>query len=95
MAFCPLRLIQWPNGLLAKRVGFCRRRFATRMTGMYYPNGHIFFGMRLLLLLQKRKSKASIERILSWEPERIVIGHRRCFVSNVGAFLRRLFGSLL
>jgi hypothetical protein len=70
-------------------------RFATRMTGMYYPRGQIFFGMRGPLLLQKRKSKASVERILSWQPERIIISHGRCFESNAGAVLRRLFGSLL
>ena len=67
-------------------------RFATRMTGMYYPRGQIFFGMRGALLLQKRKSKASVERILSWQPERIIISHGRCFESNAGAVLRRLFG---
>jgi hypothetical protein len=67
-------------------------RFATRMTGMYYPRGQIFFGMRGPLLLQKRKSKASVERILSWQPERIIISHGRCFESNAGAVLRRLFG---
>jgi hypothetical protein len=70
-------------------------RFVTRMTGMYYPHGQIFFGMRMPLLLQKRKSRASIERILSWQPERIILSHGRCFESNAGAVLRRLFGSLL
>jgi hypothetical protein len=46
-------------------------------------------------LPQKRKSKASVERILSWQLERIIISHGRCFESNAGAALRRLFGSLL
>jgi Domain of unknown function (DUF4336) len=70
-------------------------RFATRVTGMYYPHGQIFFGMRLPLRLQRQKSKAAVERILSWQPERIIISHGRCFESNAGAVLRRLFGSLL
>jgi hypothetical protein len=70
-------------------------RFATRMTGMCYPHGQIFFGMRLPLLLQKRKSKAAVERIISWQPERIIISHGRCFESNAGAVLRRLFCSFL
>jgi hypothetical protein len=70
-------------------------RFATRMTGMYYPHGQIFFGMRLPLLLQRRKSKAAAERILSWQPERIIVSHGRCFESDADAVLRRLFGSLL
>lgn len=66
-------------------------RFATRMTGMYYPDGQIFFGMRLPLLLQKRKAKASVERILSWQPERIIISHGRCFETNGTAVIRRAF----
>jgi len=70
-------------------------RFATRMTGMYFPHGQIFFGMRLPLLLQKQKSKAVVERILSWHPERIIISHGGCFESNADAVLRRLFGWLL
>ena len=70
-------------------------RFATRLTGMYYPHGQIFFGMRLPFLLQKRKSKAAVERILSWQPERIIVSHGRCFESNACAVLRRLFGALL
>lgn len=70
-------------------------RFFTHMTGMYHPHGQIFFGMRLPLLLQKRKSKAAFERILSWQPERIIISHGRCFESNADAVLRRLFGRLI
>jgi hypothetical protein len=65
------------------------------MTGMYYPHGQIFFGMRLPLLLQKRKAKAAVERILSWQPERIIISHGRCFESGADAILRRLLGSFL
>ena len=36
-------------------------KFATRLTGMYYPQGQIFFGMRLPLLFQRRKSRAAVE----------------------------------
>jgi hypothetical protein len=70
-------------------------RFATRITGMYYPHGQIFFGMRLPLLVQKRKSKAVVEQILSWRPERIIISHGRCFESNAIAVLRRAFSWVL
>lgn len=70
-------------------------RLAARMTGMYYPHGQIFFGMRLPLLLQRRKAKAAVARLLSWQPERVVISHGRCFDSNAGNVVRRLFRSLL
>jgi len=35
-------------------------RTATKLTGMYHPHGQIFFGMRLPLLLQRRKAKAAL-----------------------------------
>jgi hypothetical protein len=47
-------------------------RLATRLIGMYYLGGQLFFGMRLPLLLQRKKSRAAIERVLAWRPERII-----------------------
>ena len=70
-------------------------RFATWLTGMYYPQGGIFFGMRLPLLLQKRKSRAAVEKLLSWKPEGIILSHGRCFETNGSAILRRLLGWLI
>jgi hypothetical protein len=67
-------------------------RFATWLTGMYHPRGQIFFGMRLPLLLQRRKSRAALEKLLSWQPEGIILSHGRCFESNGSATLRRLLG---
>lgn len=67
-------------------------RTATRLSGMYHPHGQIFFGMRLPLALQRRKAKAAIGKIKAWKPERIVLGHGRCFDANADETLRRLFG---
>jgi hypothetical protein len=67
-------------------------RSAARLTGMYYPQGQIFFGMRLPLLLQRKKSRTAAERILSWEPERIIVSHGRCFDSNGAEVLQRVLG---
>lgn len=66
-------------------------RFATWLTGMYYPHGQIFFGMRLPFLLQRRKTKAAVQKILSWQPERIILSHGRWFESNGSATMERLF----
>ena len=43
-------------------------RTATKLTGMYHPYGQIFFGMRLPLLLKRRKAKAALGKIHSWQP---------------------------
>lgn len=67
-------------------------RFATKLTGMYYPRGQIFFGMRLPLILQKRKTRAAVQKIMSWQPERIILSQGRWFDSNATATLEHLFG---
>ena len=67
-------------------------RTATKLSGMYHPYGQIFFGMRLPLLLQRRKAKAAIGKIHSWQPWRIVVSHGRCFDSDIDKVIRRIFG---
>jgi hypothetical protein len=68
-------------------------RTATRLAGMYHPHGQIFFGMRLPLLVQRRKAKAAIRKIHSWRPQRIVLSHGRCFDSDADEVIRRIFGT--
>jgi hypothetical protein len=67
-------------------------RTAARLTGMYHPYGQIFFGMRLPLLLQRHRAKAAIEKIQSWQPQRIVLSHGRCFEADADEVIRRIFG---
>jgi hypothetical protein len=67
-------------------------RTATKLTGMYYPRGQIFFGMWLPLLLQRRKAKAVLATIHSWQPERVLLSHGRCFESDGGEVIKRIFG---
>ena len=67
-------------------------RTATKLSGMYHPYGQIFFGMRLPLLLQQRKAKAALGRIQSWQPERILLSHGRCFDAPADAVIHRVFG---
>ena len=68
-------------------------RTAAELTGMYHPYGQIFFGMRLPLLFQRRKANAAIEKIHSWQPQRIVLSHGRCFDANADEVIRRVFGA--
>jgi hypothetical protein len=68
-------------------------RTVTKLTGMYHPHGQIFFGMRLPLLIQRRKAKAAIGKIHSWQPQRIVLSHGRYFDEDVDEVIRRIFGA--
>src|SRR5262249_38786851 len=67
-------------------------RTATKLTGMYHPFGQIFFGMRLPLLLQRQKAEAAIRKIHSWQPQRILLSHGRCFDADADVVIRRIFG---
>jgi hypothetical protein len=67
-------------------------RTATKLAGMSRPYGQIFFGMRLPLLVQRRKAKAAIGTIHSLQPQRIVLSHGRCFDADVDSVIQRIFG---
>ena len=54
--------------------------------------GQIFFGMRLPLLLQRQKAEAAISKIHSWQPQRILLSHGRCFDADADKAIRRIFG---
>jgi hypothetical protein len=68
-------------------------RTAVKLSGMTYPHGQIFFGMRMPLWLQQRKAKAVFQKIRSWQPKRILLAHGRCF-DGAHEVLGRLFGRL-
>ena len=68
-------------------------RTFTKLSGMYHPHGQVFFGMRLPLYLQRKRTQAALEKIQSWRAERIVLSHGRCFDSNAEGVLRRTLGS--
>ena len=67
-------------------------RTAAKLTGMYYPYGQLFFGIRLPLLFQWRRAKVAIGKIHSWQPQRIVLSHGRCFDTDADQVIRRIFG---
>jgi hypothetical protein len=68
-------------------------RTATKLTGMHHPHGQLFFGMRLPLRFQPRRAKAAIGKIYSWQPQRILLSHGRCFHEGADEVLRRIFGA--
>jgi hypothetical protein len=59
--------------------------------GCTAPTASCFSGCDLPLLLQRRKTRAAIEKMLSWQPERIILCHGCCFETNGAMVLRRLF----
>ena len=70
-------------------------RTFTRMSGMYYPRGQVFFGMRLPLLLQRKKAAAAVAKLRAWRPRRILLSHGRCFEVDADEVIQRIFGKHL
>jgi hypothetical protein len=68
-------------------------RALAKLTGNVYPHGQIFFGMRLPLLLQRKKADAAFHAICRWDPQRIVISHGRCIEAETGEVVDRIFGA--
>lgn len=66
-------------------------RTFTRWSGMHHPRGQVFFGMRLPLLLQRKKAAAAIAKLHAWRPRRILLSHGRCFDANADEVIRRIF----
>ena len=67
-------------------------RTAAKVAGMNHPHGQIFFGMRLPLLLQRRKARLAFQKIRAWRPRRIVLSHGRCFQTGANEVIDRIFG---
>jgi hypothetical protein len=67
-------------------------RTATRLTGMAYPNGRTFFGMRLPLFFRPQAAAAVVKKIRAWRPKRVLLSHGRCFDADTEEIVRRIFG---
>ena len=67
-------------------------RTVTKLIRMDYPRGQTFFGMRLPILLQRRKAQAVIDKLRSWQPRRVILSHGRCFDAHDNEIICRIFG---
>lgn len=66
-----------------------------RMGGIIAPNGQMPRDMRLTFRGNHQPLHAAIERMIGWEPERIVIAHGKWFETNAIAELERAFRFVL
>jgi len=66
-------------------------RLMMRVFGAADPDGKAPFDMQLTFWRHRKAVRAAVERIIAWEPERILIAHGRWYESNGTAELRRAF----
>ncbi|GAA3921043.1 DUF4336 domain-containing protein [Luteimonas lutimaris] len=79
----------------AGKLGSWWMRWLTRLGGVQDPHGSMPRDMRRTFARQRPQLKAAVERMLAWEPDRIVLAHGRWYERDGAAELRRAFGWLL
>lgn len=76
------------------KTGFFMRGLA-RMGGALHPDGSMPRDMRRSFARQRPQLKAAVEKMIAWDPERIILAHGKWYAANGTAELRRAFRWLL
>lgn len=77
----------------AARLGTAMRWLA-RLGGVMDPDGKTPLDMRLTFLGHRDQARASVARMLAWQPQRVILAHGRCYLERAEAELRRAFAWL-
>lgn len=70
-------------------------RLITRLAAVTAPHGGMAKDMRMTFIGRKPELRKAIERMIEWDPLRIIISHGRWFERDGAEELRRAFGWLL
>lgn len=68
-----------------------RWKWLIRLTGALHPDGKAPIDMRMTFLGGKNRARASLRRLLAWEPERVILAHGKWYDQDGTAELRRAF----
>lgn len=66
-------------------------RLLVRLAGSLDPDGKAPVDMRLTYFGRKRIARACLQRMLAWQPRRVILAHGRCYLQDGEAELRRAF----
>jgi hypothetical protein len=66
-------------------------RLLVRIGGASDPDGKTPIDMQFSFLRQRNTVRAAVQRMIAWEPERIIIAHGRWYERNAPAELKRAF----
>lgn len=70
-------------------------RWLARLGGVVDPQGSMPRDLRLTFRKQRPQLKEAVERLIGWQPERVILAHGRWYAHNGAAELSRAFGWLL
>lgn len=66
-----------------------------RLIGVVGPNGRAPIYLRLVVLMRREAARAAAERLVGFDPERVIFAHGRPFEEDAAAALRRSLAWLL
>lgn len=66
-------------------------RWLIRAAGAADPDGSAPYDMRASFIFHRKALRASVERMIGWNPERVIVAHGRWYARNGAAELRRAF----
>ncbi|HEY1774245.1 MAG TPA: DUF4336 domain-containing protein [Gammaproteobacteria bacterium] len=66
-------------------------RWVAKLGGVMDPDGKMPIDYRFTFLRHKTEARASLEQMLAWNPERVILAHGRCYLEDGAAELRRAF----
>lgn len=70
-------------------------RWLVRASGNVHPDGKAPIDMQLSFIGRRRELRRTVQRMIDWEPERIILAHGRCYADDGVAELRRAFRWIL
>lgn len=70
------------------------KKVLAKLSGIVSPRGKTPIDWRISFLMGKSKARACFQRMLAWEPQRIVIAHGECIFSDATKFLKESFSWL-
>jgi len=77
------------------KVGSFVMRALTRLGGVAAPDGQTPRDLRATFAQQRPQLKAAVEKMIAWNPERVIIAHGRWFEADGASELQRAFHWLL
>jgi ABC-type Fe3+-citrate transport system substrate-binding protein len=77
------------------KLGSFALRWLMKLGGVAAPDGQTPRDLRATFARQRPAMKAAVERMIAWNPERVIIAHGRWFETEGAAELRRSFRWLL
>lgn len=70
------------------------RKILAKITGIISPNGKTPLDWRVSFIFNKAKARVSLQKMIDWNPKRIIISHGECIENDALEFLKKSFGWL-